>query len=138
MSDDRVIASAEARIGSERFATTIKTHGHTLIADESVKSGGKATGPSPTDLLLSALASCTAITLTMYADRKSWPLTEIKVDVAMHRAGEAAYFHRILHLEGALDDAQRARFADIAERTPVTLLVKNAQDVRTELAPRAQ
>ena len=137
-SGDLMLASARAPIGQEHFTTPIETHGHSLTADEPVARGGKNAGPSPTDLLLSALASCTAITLRMYADRKVWPVVSVKVDVALRKTAEGFYIHRLLHLEGALNEAQRARMADIAERTPVTLLVKNAQDLRTELAPSSQ
>ena len=135
-SDDLIVASARARIGREHFATAIETHGHALTADEPAARGGTNAGPSPTDLLLSALASCTAITLRMYADRKGWPLSSLRVEIALHRTADTSYIQRILHLEGTLDNEQRARFADIAERTPVTLLVRNAQDIRTEFAPQ--
>ena len=132
-----VVAAARAKIGREHFATAIETHGHALTADEPAARGGANAGPSPTDLLLSALVSCTAITLRMYADRKDWPVESVRVEAALHRSPDASYIRRVLHLEGTLDDEQRARLADIAERTPVTLLIRNAQDIRTELAPSA-
>jgi putative redox protein len=136
-SGDLIVATARAKVGLEHFAAAIETHGHSLTADEPVARGGANAGPSPTDLLLSALASCTAITLRMYADRKGLALASVRVDVALHRADPAPYIQRVVHLEGQLDGEQRARLADIAERTPVTLLIRNAQDIRTELAPSA-
>ena len=96
--------------------------------------GGKDAGPAPYDLLTSALAACTAITLRMYAQRKQWPLDAAHIDVHFTRDGDKAHIDRVLTLDGKLDDAQRARLADIAERTPVTLTLKGGIEIRTRLA----
>jgi putative redox protein len=112
------IAAVSVDIAAERYATRIRTHHHDLVADEPVAVGGGATGPSPFELVLSGLGACTAITLRMYADRKEWPLAHIHVALAFHRRDKATWITRELRLDGALDEAQRARLADIAERTP--------------------
>src|SRR5262249_3789266 len=132
-SNNVTLASAIAEIGTTRYDTAIRTHGHALTADEPVAPGGVNAGPSPFDLLLSAIGACTAIPLRMYADRKGWPLAGVRVALSLHRVGEATHIRRDLHLDGALDDAQRTRLADIAERTPVTRLVKSGAEVRTTL-----
>ena len=128
------MAHARGSIGTVDYATSIKTGHHELTADEGPELGGKDAGPAPYDLLTSALAACTAITLRMYAQRKQWPLDAAHVDVHFTREGDKAHIDRVLTLEGKLDDAQRARMADIAERTPVTLTLKGGIEIRTKLA----
>jgi len=130
---DRIFASAIGEIATTRYATTIRTRHHTLTADEPVAAGGADAGPSPFDLVLAGLCACTAITLRMYADRKEWRLTSLRVTAAFHRDGDTTHITRELHVEGDLDDAQRARLNDIAERTPVTLALKRGNDIRTTL-----
>jgi putative redox protein len=135
MSDTvHTIARAEARIGTAApYLTSITADGHALKADEDAHGGGQGAGPSPFGLLLSGLGACTAITLRMYAERKGWPLTDVRVDLAYRTEGERKFIDRTLRLEGPLDAEQRARMADIAERTPVTLAVKNGLQVTTKL-----
>ncbi|HRD47682.1 MAG TPA: OsmC family peroxiredoxin, partial [Caulobacter sp.] len=62
-----------------------------------------------------------------------WPLEEVVLDLSHHQEDGRSKITRKLWLEGDLDEAQRARLADIAERTPVTLTLKNAADITTEL-----
>ena len=127
------MAEARARIGTTNYETRIVTGHHRLVADEGPGLGGKDVGPGPYELLTSALAACTAITLRMYAERKQWPVTAVEVDVHFV-GGEAAHIERTLRIEGAVDAAQKARMADIAERTPVTLTLKGGVPIRTSLA----
>lgn len=116
----------------------IKAGTHTLTGDEPADNGGGDTGPAPYDLLLGALGACTAITLRMYAARKGWPLDEVTVDLFHRHEEKRSTIRRRLHLKGDLDDEQRARLADIAERTPVTLTLKGGADISTTLAPRGE
>jgi putative redox protein len=127
------MAHAKASIGEAAYAVTVKTGHHELVADEPAALGGKDAGPAPYDLLLSSLGACTAITLKMYADRKGWPLVAAHVDLHFTRDGDQQRIDRVLHLDGALDEAQRARLADIAERTPVTLTLKGGLPINTRL-----
>lgn len=128
------MARAEAAIGAARYAVSIRTGNHQLVADEPQKLGGGDAGPAPYDLLLASLGACTAITLKMYAERKQWPLAEAKV--ALHYLVEngAGRIERVLTLDGPLDADQRARLADIAERTPVTLTLKSGLAISTTLS----
>src|SRR5262250_2167281 len=119
------MAHAKASIGTANYAVSITAGHHELNADEGPELGGKDAGPAPYELLCSALGACTAITLRMYAERKQWPLRAVHVDVLMQLAGtERHSVTRRLRLTGDLDASQRARLADIAERTPVTLTLK--------------
>jgi putative redox protein len=127
------MARAHAEIGSVRYATRIRAGHHDLIADEGAPLGGQDAGPSPFELLVAALGACTAITLKMYAERKAWPLEELHVGLLFQVADGKQRIDRTLTVTGDLDDEQRARLADIAERTPVTLTLKNGLEIKTEL-----
>jgi putative redox protein len=130
------MAHAKAVIETAHYATIIDAGGHKIVADEPPANGGVDAGPAPYDLLLASLSACTAITLRMYADRKQWPMTKVTVDLHFTRdADKNERIDRVLHLEGDLTEEQRARFADIAERTPVTLTLKRGLPILTTLAP---
>ena len=123
-----------AHIGSTPYRTDIIVGGHPITADEPVALGGKGAGPAPYELLLASLGACTAITLKMYAERKGWALTS--VDVALRIVGtDERRIERTLSIQG-LDDSQKARLAEIAERTPVTLTLKSGMPIDTRLASR--
>jgi putative redox protein len=128
------MASVTATTGRTNYATEIQSRNHRLSADEPRESGGLDTGPTPSDLLIAALASCTSITLRMYADRKSWAIDAIHVSVTSTRAPDKTVsVERVLSFEGALTDEQKNRLADIAERTPVTLALKAGVAIHTKL-----
>ena len=127
------MAHAKGTIGTTRYATSIAAGHHALTADEGPELGGADKGPAPYDLLASALAACTAITLRMYADRKQWAVTAVDVDIHFARdANKVESIDRVLRIAGA-DDEQKKRMAEIAERTPVTLTLKRSMDIRTRL-----
>jgi putative redox protein len=126
------MAHAKASIGTTNYRTSIVTGHHQLVADELPTLGGKDVGPGPYELLTSALAACTAITLRMYAERKQWPVTAVHADVHFVREGDKQHIDRMLTIEGA-DAEQKKRMAEIAERTPVTLTLKGGIEIRTKL-----
>ena len=127
------MVQAKASIGTTNYAVSITAGHHQLSADEGVKLGGKDTGPAPYELLCSALGACTAITLRMYAERKGWPLRGVHVDVRFEWKGSEGAIARVLSFEGELNNDQRARLADIAERTPVTLTLKQGVVIATSV-----
>src|SRR5215472_12909840 len=96
--------------------------GHQWLADEPLEAGGASQGPTPTALLLSALGACTAITVRMFAARKSWPLTGVEVHLEFNPDGAPAEgndIRRRIALQGELSEEQRERLLDIANRCPL-------------------
>jgi putative redox protein len=133
-SGTRLVARAQAKLAAARYRTDIRAGHHDLVADESVSAGGADAGVSPFGYVLAGLGACTAITLRMYAERKDWKLTGLGVDLEYYRDDKAFRIERVLHIEGELDAEQRARLADIAERTPVTLALKTGNTINTKVA----
>lgn len=127
------MAHATADIGTTNYTVSLTAGHHQLIADEGAAAGGQDAGATPHELLCAALAACTAITLRMYAQRKEWVLQAVHVDVRLKIEGKEHNVIRRLRFEGSLDEAQRARLADIAERTPVTLTLKQGVTITTIL-----
>jgi putative redox protein len=126
------IAHATVRMGETRYAAEIRTGAHALVADEPQSASGGDAGPSPFGLLLSSLGACTAITLRMYAERKQWPLGTVEVALSYRWQGEAGEIERQVTLTG-LDEAQRTRCLEIAEKTPVTRALKRGITITTTL-----
>lgn len=139
------------RTGSEGYTTEIRAGKHALLADEPKSVGGADLGPSPYGLLSAALGACTSMTLRMYADRKGWPLENILVHInhgKIHASdcescvegakGKIDQFQRELELEGPLDDAQRKRLLEMADRCPVHRTLHNQVEVVTTLRGAAE
>jgi putative redox protein len=117
--------------GISRLAQEILVGRHRLAADEPLEAGGSDLGPNPYDLLLAALGACTSMTLRLYADHKKWPLQHVRVDLShqkIHaadcadcetREGRIDLIEREITLSGPLDEAQRQRLLEIAEKCPV-------------------
>jgi uncharacterized OsmC-like protein/alpha-beta hydrolase superfamily lysophospholipase len=131
--------------GQGKFAEEVYAGRHRLRADEPLSAGGSDTGPSPYDLLLAALGACTAMTLRLYADAKQLPLERVSVDLAHNkihavdcaecetREGKIERIDRVLTLEGPLDDAQRAKLLEIADKCPVHRTLHSELKVSTSL-----
>jgi putative redox protein len=135
-----------ARTGRDGFRTEIASGPHRLVADEPVSVGGTDLGPTPYDLLSAALASCTTMTLRMYAEHKGLDLTSATVRVqhgkthakdcqdCETKTGKVDEFLRELTLEGNLTDAERDRMVEIADKCPVHRTLHSEIKVRTQLA----
>jgi putative redox protein len=111
-------ATARRRDGYEHEVTI---RGHTLTVDETEEDGGADAGPRPTEMLAAALASCTAITIEMYAGRKEWDLGDVEVDVEYETPTKdsAPSFKTEIRISAALTEDQRERILVIASKCPV-------------------
>ena len=132
-------------ITKDTYTTQVSTQHHMGLTDEPVALGGQNKGPSPYDLLMGALASCTSITLRMYLNRKGWDVKRIRVRVNYSRDYEMDcessssvkkkidVFERIINIEGNLDETKRARILEIANKCPVHLTLENKAKIKTRM-----
>ena len=135
---DVVVRGSAAGFAQEIFAGL-----HRLSADEPQAAGGTDTGPSPYDLLLAALGSCTSMTVAMYARRKGWPLEQVRVRLRHSKIyasdcaecetkeGKIDRIERDIEFVGALTTEQRSRLLEIANRCPVHRTLTSEIDIRT-------
>ncbi|GAB2960183.1 hypothetical protein GCM10027048_29650 [Hymenobacter coalescens] len=135
------------RVGAEALLADVQAGRHTFVLDEPENVGGQDRGPTPYDLLLSALGACTAITLRLYATQKKWPLTGIEVRLRHRRvhlndcltceAGDARLdeIHKELRLLGELSEEQRRRLEQISEKCPVQKTLLAGVRISTTLLP---
>ena len=103
------------------------------VSDAEVSKGGNGTGPSPHEFLGAALAACTSMTLKMYSERKSIQLQNAIVTVDIERHDDVEIFTRHIELVGDLDDEQRARMLEIAQRCPIHKALAGEIQIKTQL-----
>jgi putative redox protein len=103
------------------------------LSDAEVSRGGSGTGPSPHEFLGAALAACTSMTLKMYSERKAINLKNAIVTVDIERHDDVEIFTRHIELIGDLDDAQRARMLEIAQRCPIHKALAGEIQIKTQL-----
>lgn len=129
----------------EGFTTQIRAGDHYLLADEPEKAGGDNFGPSPYELVSAALASCTSMTLHMYAKRKKWPLENVETHVdhkkthaedcehCERNSAKIDTFERVIVLKGDLDEQQRQKLLEIANKCPVHRTLHNEVNITSRL-----
>ncbi len=142
LTDNQVVV----RLDGAGFRTEMLANGFPLIADEPVAVGGTNAGPTPYDYVVAGLGACTAMTLRMYADRKGWPLEAVEVRLnhekihakdcedCEQKVGKIDQIERELVLSGPLDEAQRQRIKEIANRCPVHRTLEGEVKILTKLA----
>lgn len=126
------IANAQVRSAGPNYRHEIQAGHHALLADEPPEHGGLDAGPAPYELFLSGLGACTAITLRMYAEKKGWNLGAFKVELTLLKDRDGnTQIERSLHSDAALSDEQWEKLLAVAEKTPVTLTVKQGAPIST-------
>lgn len=139
--DEQVVVRNEAERGLQ---TEVMANGHFLLADEPKDVGGTNLGGTPYDLLVSALGTCTAMTIRMYANHKKWPLDEVKVHLTREKLhsedaekledkSKIETIDRYVELTGDLTEEQRKRILEIADKCPVHKTLTNGLTVHTKL-----
>ena len=127
------------RAGRTGYAHDVWVRHHHVIADEPEELGGEDAGPGPQELLAASLASCTAITIELYAARKGWDVgaMEVEVDYTPAQSEQATNFHITLRLPPELSDEQLERIEVIAGKCPVhrALAHEVTFDQHTEMLP---
>jgi uncharacterized OsmC-like protein/fermentation-respiration switch protein FrsA (DUF1100 family) len=139
--DEQVVVS----LTEPGFTAKVLAGDHRLLADEPASVGGLDLGPSPYDFLSIGLAACTAMTIRMYTDRKQWPIDEVNVHVSYGKhshgedsehTGEAGAmldtFFRKIEIIGEVDEAQRKRILQIADKCPVHKTLEASSVIKTE------
>jgi len=130
----------------EGFTQQIIVGPHQLTADEPKEMGGDDEGPTPYDLLLAALGSCTSITVTMYAQRKGWPLQDVTVRLRHSRIhaedcaecetkeGKIDRIELDIEFAGPLSSEQRSKLLEIAKKCPVHRTLTSETNIKTSAA----
>lgn len=133
------------KTGDDGYTTQIQAGDHPLLADEPTSVGGKNLGPTPYDLLVAGLGACTGMTLRMYADRKKWPLEEVRVHLQHSKVHEQDCENcddenakldqvtREIELFGNLTTEQKERLIEIANKCPVHKSLHAGVQVKTKL-----
>ncbi|RYC53038.1 bifunctional alpha/beta hydrolase/OsmC family protein [Flagellimonas olearia] len=138
----QVVASLDAEDG---FTTSMKVGNHFMIADEPISYGGNDFGPSPYELVSAGLSACTAMTIQMYVKRKGWPLTNVEVHTSYKKTHavdcencesegtKIDTFYREIQLTGDLDEQQKTRILEIADKCPVHKTLHSKTQVISKL-----
>lgn len=123
-----------AHVGREAYQTRLTARNHNMISDEPFEYNGKNTGPAPEEFLLMGLASCTAITLRMYANRKNLPIEAFDVKVTAEKVDDTFVFKSDIKVTGVINEEQRIKLIRIAEACPVHKVLTNPIKINTTLA----
>jgi putative redox protein len=123
----------KATINREHYACSVTNGSHELVADEPLELGGTNKGFAPTGLLMASLASCVAITLRMYADRKGWDIDKIEVEVNVGNENNQPLFLEEIICTGQLTREQKDRLEDIAQKCPVSKMLAAGNEIRSKV-----
>lgn len=120
-----------ASIGNTPYRTKVSTDKHVFYVDEPVEVGGEDTAASPFELMIGSLASCTLITMRMYADRKEWGIKEIRINIDYDK--DSKEVNRIIELIDASADVNKDRMLLIANKCPIHKLLEPVLNIQTKI-----
>jgi putative redox protein len=126
----------KASIGTDKYKTSVIAGKNSILVDEPIDKGGLDLGFQPQELLAASLASCTAITLKMYADHKQWTINSFQVDVMIEQSEDKSTtkFVRKISFDGNLDEKQQTRIVAIANACPIHKILLSQIAIDTILA----
>ncbi|MEN5231661.1 OsmC family protein [Sphingobacterium faecium] len=128
--------TVKASIGTDKYKTSVIAGKNSILVDEPIDKGGLDLGFQPQELLAASLASCTAITLKMYADHKQWTINSFQVDVMIEQSEDKSTtkFVRKISFDGNLDEKQHNRIVAIANACPIHKILLSQIAIDTILA----
>jgi putative redox protein len=143
MSEIRQGMVSVAESGSGPYSQIVHAGRHVLSADEPEGSGGHDVGPSPYEYQLAGLGACTAMMLRSYVERHNWELGRTTIELWHEKSPSADgksmidVIHRVIHLDGDLNEEQRLSLLAIAERCPVSQTLRHSSNIESRLADAA-
>lgn len=122
-------AEVKTILGTEKYLMNISAGNNTIIADEPIAKGGQEKGFNPVELLASALSSCTAATIKMFADRKEWDVKEVSVKVLFDNEDKekGIQLKKIISLEGNLTEEQKEILHKTAHACPIQKMLTGGE-----------
>jgi len=123
----------KATINKEHYACSVTNGSHEIVVDEPIELGGTHKGFAPKGLLMASLASCVAITLRMYIDRKEWAVDKIEVEVNISEENAETIFVEDITCTGNLTEEQKLRLEDIATKCPVSKILTAGHEIRSQV-----
>ncbi len=126
----------EGEIGTQKYLCTIFWRNGKLLMDEPESIGGNDIGPDPFSTFLASLAGCTLSTLRMYIDRKGWDVPEIKISLNLYQESNPELettISRTISFSGNVSDEQKERLLIIADKCPISKILKNKITINTTL-----
>ena len=128
--------NVEGKIGTQKYLCTISWRNGTLLMDEPESVGGENIGPDPFSTFLASLAGCTLSTLRMYIDRKGWDIPEINISLNLAQEMNPELqtsISRTITFTTNIRDEQRERLLLIAEKCPISKILKNKITINTTI-----
>jgi len=136
------MAEVLVSIGEESYTTTITYDDLEILADEPIELGGQNKGLAPSQLLLSSVGACKAITMRMYANRKKWKVNKIDIKVSSEvqksEQQQTTFIKCNIFIEGDLDEEQKRRIYAIGEKCPVHKMLMNPIVIESNLIDTMQ
>jgi putative redox protein len=118
------MSNSSVVLTNKNYLAEAKIRGHFVVTDVPVSDGGENTAPTPVEYLLTAIGGCVAITLRMYAERRSWDVGKITVNVFQNKDAQGSYLTEEISFENDITEDQRKRLLVFAGKCPVARMVK--------------